>query len=231
MARQVYKFGSLPTLALGATADLWVAGGDLYYPAENAETTLLSGSVQDAIAGTGARSLTVQGIVKDAGPVYREVSEEVVPTGEDLVTLTTQFWRVYRGWARGVGSGGVNAGDIDIKHGANVLARIAAGDGQTLQAGYTVPEFGGRGLHLLGWRVCPSKGGQTASIQAKLYARRPGESWRVLDAGGATSNGAAYFAAWGKRVNYMEPGSDIRIRITDNVANATAIAGSFWLKV
>ncbi len=231
MARQVYKFGSLPSLAQSAVADLWVAGGDLYYPADNAETTLLSDSVEDAIAGTGGRSLTVQGIVRDPGPVYREVSEEVVPTGTDLVTLTNQFWRVYRAWVRGVGSGGVNAGDIDIKHGANVLARIGVGDGQTLQAAYTVPEFGRRGLHLLGWLVCPSKGGNVASIQAKLFARKPGESWRVLDAGGTTSNGAAYSAKWGKRVNYMDPGSDIRIRITDNSANATAIHGSFWLKV
>ena len=231
MARKIYKFGSLPTLAQSAVADLWVAGGDLYYPADNAETTLVSDSVQDAIAGTGARSLVVQGIVKGTDPIYREVEEEVVPTGTDLVTLENQFWRVYRAWTVGVGAGLVNAGDIDIKHGANVLARIAAGDGQTLQAAYTVPEFRNRGLHLLGWRVTPSKGGNVASIQAKLYARRPGESWRVLDAGGATSNGAAYFAAWGKRVNYMEPGSDIRIRITDNAANATAIHGSFWMKV
>ena len=231
MARQIYKFGSLGSLAQSAVADLWVKGGDLYYPAANAETTLLGDSVQDGIEGTGGRSLTVVGIVKDAGPVYREVSEEVIPTGTDLVTLTTQFWRVYRAWVRGVGSGGVNAGNIDIKHGANVLARIGAGDGQTLQAAYTVPEFRGQGLHLLGWRVDPSKGGNVAAIQAKLFARRPAESWRVLDAAGATSAGAAYFAEWGKRVNYMEPGSDIRIRITDNSANATAIHGSFWLKV
>ena len=231
MARKIYKYGYLPTLAQSAVADVWVVGGDLYYPAENAETTLLGASVQDAIAGTGARSLTIQGIVKGTDPVYREVTEEVIPTGEDLLTLENHFWRVYRAWVRGVGSGGVNAGNMDIKHGANILARIAAGDGKTLQAAYTVPEFKGRGLHLVGWRIGPSKGGNVASIEAKLFARRPGESWQVLDAGGATSNGASYRGDWGKRVNYMEPGSDIRIRVTDNAANATAIHGSFWLKV
>ena len=230
MGRRIYKFGSLASLAASATADLWAPGGDITWPADNAETTLVGTDAADAAGGTGAQLAVVDGIVKGSGPVYDRILEEVIPNGNGSRTLANQFWRVSRAYVKDVGSGGVNAAALDVKHGGTVLARIGAEEGQTLQAAYTVPMVQKRGLHLTGWKVTLTKGGNTAAIEVTLFARRPGESWRVLDRGGANSIGSFFENHWGRKVNYMAPGSDIRIRITDNTANATAIHGGFWLE-
>lgn len=230
MPRAVHKFGSLATLAQSATAELWTPGGDITYPAANAVTSLVSASVEDAVGGDGIESGFVQGIVR-VGSSFNEITEPFVPTGQSLVTLQSEFWRVYRAWGEEIDAGVVNLGNVDIKHGATVLARIGAGDGQTLMAAYTVPEHEDRGLHLTGWHFSVSKGGNLAGVQCTLFMREFGRSWRVVDREGITSSSGPFEIRWKKGTTglYCPPGTDIRIRVTDNTANATAIHGGFWL--
>ena len=225
MARKVYKFGSNPLINLGGVEDIIAAGGDQYWPTANATTTLVSTSVEDAVGGDGLEEIEVIGIVITNGR-FLEVKELVVPTGQSLVTLENEFYRVYRGWGGDVGVDGVNAGAIAIKHGANVLAQINAGDGQTLQATYTIPEFEKQGMFLTGWNVSITKGGNASSVEASLQIRSaPGQSWRTIDRGGTSSLGAPYKEDWGKGLIYLPPGYDVRARVTDCTANATAVHG------
>lgn len=231
MGRRVYKFGSNAEVDLGQTEDVIITGGDQYWPAANATTTLVSSSVEDAAGGDGLQLVTVTGIVIIDGK-YVEVSEEVVPEGQGVVTLDNEFYRSYLGWGDDVGVTGVNEGNIDIKHGANILARIGAGDGRTLQAMYTVPEVEGRGLHLTGWDLSVSKGGNAAGVEFTLLGRpRPGCSWRTLDRAGISSQGGPYNHHWGRGVHYLAPGWDVRIRVTDCSANDTACHGGFDMEV
>ncbi len=228
MPREVHKFGSLATLASSATAELWSAGGNHTYPADNATTTLVSASAQDAVGGSGIESGVVQGIVR-VGADFHEMTEPFVPLGQSVVTLQNEFWRVYRGWGDEVDSGVVNAGIISIKHGSTVIAEIPAGEGQTLMALYTVPEFENRGMRLTGWHFSVAKGGNAAGVECTLYTRAFGKSWRNRDRAGITSNSVPFSIKWGKGI-YLAPGTDVRIRVTGNTANSTAIHGGFWLK-
>lgn len=95
------------------------------------------GSVNDAAAGTGVRSVLVKGLDGNYNPI-----EEVIPTagasaGADS-TLT--FLRVFSAKADTVGTLTVASGNINIESSAGVqLARISAGNSISARATYTVP--------------------------------------------------------------------------------------------
>lgn len=97
------------------------------------------GDVNDTAAGTGAREVTIQGI----DSTFAEVSEAVATTGAAASAATTAtFWRVHRAWVSKSGTyTGANTGAVVIEDsggGADFIT-IAASEGQTQYAGYTVP--------------------------------------------------------------------------------------------
>ncbi len=97
------------------------------FPDAEATTTILSSSTDDDVGGTGALTVEVLG-VGDAG---HYIMETVALTGQDVVTLANDFRIILRAYVLTAGSGKTNAGRIDIKHGANVIAAIAVGHAQT----------------------------------------------------------------------------------------------------
>jgi hypothetical protein len=97
------------------------------------------GDAADTAAGAGAQSVSVVGIDSN----FDETTEDIATNGASASSATTaSFWRIHRAYVTGVGTYGVaNTGDITIEDsgGSADLIKIAAGEGQTQYAGYTIP--------------------------------------------------------------------------------------------
>ena len=139
----VYEWNDLNINAdVDAAEDIVAAGGNqtwLAAAALGAEIDIVSAEAADdgvPVVGTGARTLEISGI--DANGY--EQHETVTLNGTTDVHPTKSYLRIHRAKVLAVGSSGTNVGLITIDiNGANTLAVVPAGYGQTQQAAYTVP--------------------------------------------------------------------------------------------
>ena len=140
--KTLFKYGYNP-LIINVNETVWDGGGIYAYPAAAATMYVSSSSANDDAAGTGARTIFVQGL--DAN--YDEISETVIMDGQTQVATANEYLRVFRAYVVTAGSGGTNAGDIyvgtsgessGVPTGA-FYAKITTGEAQTLMAVYTVP--------------------------------------------------------------------------------------------
>lgn len=229
----VHKFGYNADIDLATDPeDIWIAGGLYAYPSAAAATTAKSSSTDDdgAPVGTGAQTLTVEGLDTNLA----EVSQTVTMDGTTAVALPIDLFRVNRAYVRAVGSGGVNAGTIDVLHGATVLAQIAIGKGQTQQAIYTVPTLAtGRRASLTPYLT-------QADIQAlvgaaaidtaivDLFMRDNAESWRTRHSFSSTV-GIGSKADFELVPILLTPGTDIRLQVTSVTADNMGVFGQFYI--
>ena len=181
-ASSIHKFGRNPNVG-GAPETIWEQGG-IYTYLTVASTVYVSGAdAQDSASGTGARTVTVQGL--DAN--YNEIQETLTVDG---AVSTKSFLRVYRAFVASAGSLQTNKGDVLVSTGASgggtVLAKIATigtgtvyGQGQTNLALYTIPA--GKTGFLTNWNIGVGDYNDTAT--ANLYTREVGNglSFRTRD--------------------------------------------------
>ena len=172
-ASVIHKFGRNPNVG-GAPETIWMNGGTYTY-LTSASTVYVSGAdAQDGAAGTGARTVTVQGL--DAN--YNEIEETLTVDG---AVSTQSFLRVYRAFVASAGSLQTNKGNVLVSTGAGgggtVLADIGTigtgttfGLGQTNLALYTIPA--GKTGYLTNWNV--GVGEYNDSVTATLYTRESG---------------------------------------------------------
>jgi hypothetical protein len=139
--KTIFKFGNNPDIN-GALETIWSRGGLYVYPTSAIQMKVSSSSADDAALGTGARTVSVEGLDQN----YNEVAETVTLTGQTEVLTTNTFIRVFRAFVITAGSGGTAAGTIYVGTGtvtagvpATVYAEIALGDNQTTMAMWTVP--------------------------------------------------------------------------------------------
>lgn len=135
---RVTALGNNPDVDTGSIPeDLWTGGGA--YPWMTGATSLeiLSSSVNDASAGTGARTVLIQGLDIN----YIEVSQVVTLNGTTPVVIPTSLFRINGAMIASAGSGKVNAGDLTIRDtgGGTTRAIVPLGYGITRQSIYTVP--------------------------------------------------------------------------------------------
>lgn len=133
---------------------IWDDGGDLLAAVDGAggTVTVASSDTNDTAAGTGARTVTVVGIV--AGAMAEETA---TLNGQTAVTLTKAFQAVLSVGVATAGSGGVNAGAISVGWGTVTtgahasgkrMAWIVAGNGRSASAYVRVPS--GLQAHVVG---------------------------------------------------------------------------------
>ena len=139
--KNLFKFGSNSDIN-GSLETIWSYGGLYAYPPSATVMLVSSSSTDDAALGTGARTISVQGL--DAN--YNEISEIVTLNGQNQVSTTLSYIRVFRSFVITAGSGATAAGTIYIGTGAATLgvpvavyAEIALGENQTTMALWTVP--------------------------------------------------------------------------------------------
>lgn len=115
--------------------DVWRYGGVKALPTSAATVSLVSTSTADAAAGTGARSVLLDGLNAN----YERITEVVALNGTTPVSSSNSFLRLNLVRTTGVaGSSGANVGDITATIGGSVQAFIAAGLGRSQMAHYTV---------------------------------------------------------------------------------------------
>jgi hypothetical protein len=139
--KTIFKFGNNSDIN-GALETIWSRGGLYVYPTSAIQMKVSSSSANDAALGTGARTVSVQGLDQN----YNEVAETVTLTGQTEVLTTNTFIRVFRAFVITAGSGGTAAGTIYVGTGtvtagvpATVYAEIVLGENQTTMATWTVP--------------------------------------------------------------------------------------------
>ena len=163
----VHKFGAVYTTS-SAYDTVWSKGGAYAFPTGASVVTVVSGSDTDSdTANTGAETITIQGL--DGS--YNEVEETLSLNGETDVTGNQQFLRVHRAF---IASGVTNVGEIDIKHGSDVVCYISAGMGQTQVAYYTVPA--GKTAYLKSFAATQNKNQENS---VRMFQRPFGGVFRV----------------------------------------------------
>jgi len=172
----VIKFGFNPDTGTSFT-EVWDVGTVYAYQTVAAKIRVYSTGV-DTGAGTGANTVWVQGVDGN----YNLIEETfTLDSATGYVESTQSFFRVFRSQVLVAGSGNVNANDIDIKNtaGSVTYARIAASNGQTLMALYTVPA--GYTAYVIGWNLSSPK---LVDIESHLEMRSNNGvngSWQIKD--------------------------------------------------
>jgi len=137
-AFHIIKFGENLDVD-GSMETIWDGGGLYTYLTSAGVLTVTSSDSDDSASGTGARTITVEGL--DAN--YNQVSETLTVGGG---AGSVEFFRVFRAFVATSGSSGTNEGTISIAQGATTLAQIrtvgsptVSGLGQTFMSIYTIP--------------------------------------------------------------------------------------------
>lgn len=220
----IRKFGVNSDVDTAAAEDVIAAGGDQYWPTAAVAATSISinsSSANDTAAGSGARTLFIEGLDGDGNPQ----SETVTLNGVTAVNPANAYYRIQRAWVLAVGSGGVNEGNITIADGTGTLAYVPAAKGQTQQAAYTVPA--GRRASLLKLRMHVT-GTTAANAQGELQWRPDmASSWRTIETinGQNLSNTELDYVAMSEFCAL----ADIRLRVVSVSANNTIVSGAFEL--
>lgn len=136
----VHKFGRNDAVPIGAWERVALLSVTTFHL--TAVTTVrikAGGDAADTAAGAGARQITVQGIAADG----TEQTETITTAGASASASTIlTFWRIHRAWVSSVGTySAANTGTVTIENtaGTQDLILIAASEGQTQYAGYTIP--------------------------------------------------------------------------------------------
>lgn len=199
----IHKFGAVPSMSINTSGTVWDIGDTLYpwatWDAGAGVVNIDCASASDAGVG---KFVVVEGLDGD----YNVVTETINLTVQNNNTGTQSFRRVYRAY---VGNGATNVGNINIQRNTTNVARITAGQGQTLMAVYTVPA-GYTGYILKG--TMSAQAGADAT--GNMYVRYFGESaFRVGHTFEVSGSGGAYLYDFGVPIAIPEK-SDIDVRAT-----------------
>lgn len=131
------KFGRNPDVDTAADEDVWSGGGTWVEPTAARIHALVSASANDTAAGTGARTIYIEGLDSS----YNVQSETLSLNGVASVNTVNSYTMINRMYVATFGSGATNAGLITATAAtdATITAQILAGFGQTLMAIYQVP--------------------------------------------------------------------------------------------
>lgn len=172
-ATVVHKFGRNPNVG-GAPETIWMYGGTYTYLTSPSTVYVTSNDAADAAAGTGARTITVEGLDVN----YLEIAETLTVGG---AVSTKSFLRVFRAYVSSAGSTQTNEGNVIVTTGAGgsgtVLVSIGIigtgttfGLGQSQLAIYTIPDHCTGYLNT--WNV--GLGEYNNAATATLYTRAIG---------------------------------------------------------
>jgi len=113
-----------------------LSSANFTYPTSAGTVTVVSDDADDTSAGTGARTIKIQGL--DGNYDFQE--ETITMNGTTNVNSTNTFLRVNRMEVLTAGSSNGMEGTITATIGGNEQSRMEAEyDNQTLQANYTIP--------------------------------------------------------------------------------------------
>jgi hypothetical protein len=204
-------------MSVNVTGTVWDVDDTLYPWSAFSSASILT--VDRASASDAGKTITVIGL--DAN--YREISENITLTAATGNLTTQTFIRVFRAYM--YNGSATNVGNIDIKVGATVVARITENKGQTLMGVYTVPA--GYTAYLTQGVMSVKSG---ADATGDFFVRYGGETaFRIAHTFDVAS--AEYFYAFHVPFALPEKSDiDIRASVRSNNARVTAAFDAYLIK-
>lgn len=180
----LHKFGRNPDVDSASPEHVWEGGGDYTWIATAETVSVVSSDANDTAAGTGARTVTIEGLDSN----WDLMSETIVLNGVTPVVSSSSWWRINRAYVATVGTGYVNAGDITGtgSDSSDVHFKITADLGQSQLGFYTVPN--GYQLSLEQIYAYAFKQAN-AAFEVRMRTRENLGPWRLQGTFGAHSQG------------------------------------------
>lgn len=204
--KHIKQNGYNPTSSAGD--DVWSQDGAYSFPTDVDPINAVSSSANDAAAGTGCRTVVIEGLDES----YNYQTETVTMNGATPVFLSGSYIRVNRAYCATVGTGGVNAGALSFTVNATsaVLAHMPASQGRSQQAIFSVPAdkpF----TYLDGWDFSVGAS-TTAQAAVQLQMRTFNGSWQVLDVGTGNDTSGIIHKVFGSSLK-LPPKADIKLNL------------------
>ena len=225
IASTVNKFGFNNDVDTAAPEDIWSNGGLYPYATFLTPQSLevLSSSAADILtSGTGAWSINIMGLNANGAPQ----SFNRTLNGTGVVVIPGTWTAVNRAFILTTGSGGVNAGNINIRvaGGGQVVSQIPIGRGQTQQCVYRVPT--GSVLRIKNIiAYTDASTGKTGSMQL-IRIGIDCKTLRVLSSGTITE-ASSWKREYIKGGPEIESGAWVAVRALAVAQNDTAITADF----
>ena len=227
----VSKFGRNGDVDTANDEDCWTQGGTWVAPTTARTHQIVSTDTNDTnSSGTGARTVLIQGL--DAS--WAAQQETITMNGTTNVPTGSTYLRIFRMIVVTAGSGQTNAGVITATADtdATVTAAIAATEGQTLMAIYTVPA--GKKAFITCYYAAMNKQGATAGAMADvaLFVRADSDTatpaWSNKHVMAVAIDGSSYFHhCFRPYFGTVAAKSDIKIIIRDVSKNNTDVSAGF----
>jgi len=137
----VSKFGYNPSVGSVTYESIWEGSNAYPWQTVADQLEVLSSDANDTSAGTGARTVELQGLDSSWNPL----TETITMNGTSAVTTTGSFLRIFRARVVTAGTNLRNEGDITIRDQDTSTTRAlitngaTSAMGQTLMAVYTIP--------------------------------------------------------------------------------------------
>ena len=183
----VNKFGRNFDVDIG-TEDIWGSGGMFIEPTSATTVAVVSSSVADTAAGTGARTVSVIGL----NGSYVEVTETVTLNGTVAVNTVNSYFFINRIIVLTAGTGGTNAGTITTSWtggGTPIGPSIVIGKGQTQFCLYQIPASYTGYLSSYGGSY---NGGGTSNVLIELFAKPLGGVYNLKGSINLTQAGTTF---------------------------------------
>ena len=209
----VHKFGYNADIDIATDPEtVWTHGG--LYP-----WSALDGAAQTLYVKSSSASDTMPVTFYGHDNDGLEISDTVTLTGTTAVASTKAFKRIYRAFA---GGSTENVGEITwhtVSGSGTVVCAIAAGEGQTLLALYSVPSNKTGYLYTGDCSLNLNK-----EVTIKFYVRYPGQPFRIAHV--VELSGTAY------RYDFpfppaLPPSTDIEVRVDNANDNNCRVAANF----
>lgn len=184
----IHKFGRNADIDSAAAETIWDAGGTYVWPTTSEPLSVVSDSTDDDAAGTGLRTLEIQGLDLN----WNEISETVTLDGTTPVVTDIGFFRVFRIKGMTAGSGSVNAGNVTVTNetSGQTLGKVEAGKGQSQLALYSVPAGQTLSINEI---ICTPFKAAAASYEVRMMTRKVDQCWNLkATLGGHTQAGGTY---------------------------------------
>jgi len=173
--------GAVPAMSQNESGTIWDIN-DTQYPWQAFDTASVLNIPAVNVADNG-RSIKIFGLDEN----YNEVIETLVVSNTTTTTGTQLFKRVFQAYYSNGSYNSVAAGNIDIRVGTTIVARIRLGTSQTLMAVYTIPA-GYNGYLLQGTMTCQSGADATGNFLYRVITPddnhfREGHTFEVTGGG------------------------------------------------
>ena len=155
----VEKFGASLVVS-DEISTIWEEGGIYNYLTTASKLSAISDDSEDALNGTGARTIEIEGLDANYNTITEIISCNATDGTDGGPESTNEFLRVFRANVKTAGSDGTNAGLIDINSNVSPIIAIGTngagganieGFGQSQSSVYTIPA--GKTGYLTQWSV------------------------------------------------------------------------------